>query len=215
MRRSPGGLGSRCMVMAAVGVLAGCASYQSAQAPPTSVTEPTNYQRPTPVPKATPARSAVASRAIAAPRAAYRPAGSMPDTKPAGVVANADEATCTNVDACASVLKAMIADPRRSWMQSRPPPSVLANGVRLFAYRALRGRLTCQELAAAASEVDAAAKAFRWGVSGVGTEEADRAQALSAEVGQELRAESTRRCDTVGVKIGTAGAPDDAKPIAR
>jgi hypothetical protein len=139
----------------------------------------------------------------------------LPEARPASAAANADEASCKSVDVCASVLKAMIADPRRSWMQSRPAPPVLANGVRLFAYRALRARLTCQELAAAASEVEAAAKAFRWGVGGVSADEADRAQALSAEVAQELRAESTRRCEAASVKIGTAGATDDARAVAR
>src|SRR5262245_22203000 len=50
---------------------------------------------------------------------------------PAPPAAHHDEARCPNVDTCVSVLKAMVADPQRAWIQQPATPAVLANGVRL------------------------------------------------------------------------------------
>jgi hypothetical protein len=187
--------------------LAGCAQYQAAQhterLPQTALVVPpplATPEAPAPTPKAKP--KSVTTKSTGAPAkavsakapAAYRPAGA------ADVMG---EAECTDVNACASVLKAMIADPGRAWMNQPASPAVLANGVRLFAYLSLREKLACPELAAAATEVEAAATAFRWGVAGMSTEQADRARALSAEVGQELHDEGVRRCALDGKRKAT------------
>ncbi len=185
--------------------LAGCAQYEARRAdglPLTAAVEPPSQAAlaaspPTPKVKTAKAKDADAKPIAAKPAVAYRPAGAADA---------AEEASCTDVNACGSVLKAMLADPARAWMKRPASPAVLANGVRLFAYRALREKLACQELAAAVTEVEAAATAFRWGVAGVTAGQADRARSLSAEVVQELQAESARRCGPAS-KTGMIAQP--------
>jgi len=194
------------LALGATLMLAGCAQYQATQRtdglPLAVVVEPPAPAAPAAVqakPKIAKTTDAGAKVAAAKTPATYRPAGAADA---------ADEASCTDVYACASVLKAMIADPARVWIKRPASPAVLANGVRLFAYRALREKLACHELAAASTEVEAATTAFRWGVAGVTAEQADRARTLSADVGQELQAEGARRC-APGSKIGSV-MPRDA-----
>jgi hypothetical protein len=115
------------------------------------------------------------------------------------------ETTCTDVEKCASVLKTMVTGTDRSWMRQRAAPTVLANGVRLFAYRALRPSLSCGELASALSEVDAASRTFRGPVPGVEAGQAERVRSLSGEVAGELRAERARRCASHGDSDGSIG----------
>ena len=91
-------------------------------------------------------------------------------------------------------LKAMIGDPSRGWINHRPPAAEYANGTRLFAYRALRDRLSCTELRAALNEIDAAEKTFRSPVPGIDAGRASHVLSLNAEVGQELRTEAHGRC---------------------
>lgn len=200
--RLDGALAAPALV--AVLALAGCAQYQATQRtdglPLAVATEPPprpTTAAPPPAPQAKPRITSIKKDsgpkvAAAKPPTAYQRAGAADAM---------DEASCTDVFACASVLKAMIADPRRSWMKEPAPAAVLVNGVRLFAYRALRENLACHELATAATEVEAATTAFRWGVAGVTAEQADRARTLSAEVGQELHDEGARRC-APGSKVG-------------
>ena len=113
---------------------------------------------------------------------------------PASPVARQDESTCADVDKCVSILKAMVADPNRTWIRRPAAPAVLANGVRLFAYRVLRPKLTCSELAAALTETETAAHAFSGSIAGLQPEQITRVRILSVEVGDELLAENARRC---------------------
>jgi hypothetical protein len=135
-----------------------------------------------------PADKVAAAAKADAPKAAaqYRPAtaGTPPQ----------DEAGCTSVDKCANVLRAMVAGPDRKWIARPASPTVLANGVRLFAYRALKPKLSCPELAAALTEVETAAQAFSGPIANLDPEQAGRARTLSVEVGDELTAENARRC---------------------
>jgi hypothetical protein len=108
--------------------------------------------------------------------------------------AGRDEAGCVSVENCASVLKAMVASPDRSGAHRPAAPDVLANGVRLFAYRALRPKFACSELATALSEVGAAARTFSGPVANLRPEQIRRVRSLSVEVGRELQAERARRC---------------------
>lgn len=105
-----------------------------------------------------------------------------------------DEASCIGVETCAAVLKAMVASTDRTWIDRPAAPAVLANGVRLFAYRALRSKLNCGELATALSEVEAAQRGFSGPVGDLEPEQVQRVRGLSVEVGGELRAERARRC---------------------
>jgi hypothetical protein len=123
---------------------------------------------------------------------------------PAQAAGSQDETSCVDVDKCVWVLKTMVADPDRSWMQRPAAPAVLANGVRLFAYRALRPTLGCSELAAALTEIETAAHAFSGPIAGLKPEQTSRVRTLSVEVGGELQAESARRCGP-GSKGGSVG----------
>jgi len=173
------------LVIAAALVLAGCAwqNGQSSSEMQTGVapmTAPATQPAPPPKPKVVEGKKP----------AIYAPASKGPPQS----AASHEEASCANVEGCASVLKAMIADPNRAWAQRPATPTILANGVRLFAYRALRPKLTCRELGSALSEIDAAAQAYSGTIAGLPAEQASRAQSLCLQVGEELRAERSSRC---------------------
>ena len=106
----------------------------------------------------------------------------------------AADPTCASGSACMVRLKAMIESPNRDWIGQPQAPAEYANGTRLFAYRALRGQLTCPQLASALGEVGAAAKAIAAPVAGVNAQQAERVLALKAEVERELQAEFSGRC---------------------
>jgi hypothetical protein len=88
----------------------------------------------------------------------------------------------------------MIDSPDRGWIGKQQPPSAYANGTRLFAYRALRTRLTCNELALAVDEVRAASKSLGRAVPGMTADQLSRTRALSAQVEGELAKERAGRC---------------------
>jgi hypothetical protein len=93
-------------------------------------------------------------------------------------------------------LKAMLADKNRTWAREAPTPQAHASGVRLFAFRAQKKEMTCEELGHARREADSAAKTLR-GSDGRGLSPAQisRATMFAAEVSKELSAEMrSRRC---------------------
>ena len=102
---------------------------------------------------------------------------------------------CGSDAACLSQLRALIDDPERRWIGSPLPPAEYARGVRLFAYRVLRARLTCSELVIALAEIEAARKPLSGPVAGISPAQAARARMLSDEVEAELRAERAARCN--------------------
>ena len=104
------------------------------------------------------------------------------------------EPTCASGSACMVRLKTMIENPNRDWVGQPQSPFEYANGTRLFAYRALRGQLTCPQLASALGEVVAVAKTFGAPVAGVSAHQVKRVLSLNAEVQGELRAEFGGRC---------------------
>jgi hypothetical protein len=107
----------------------------------------------------------------------------------------AQESACVNVEQCASVLKAMIDDPDRAWINWPASATTLANGVRLFAYRSLRPKLTCSQLSTALHEVTTASVAFVGLVPSLQPGQVGRARELSGKVEVELKAERAARCD--------------------
>jgi hypothetical protein len=93
-------------------------------------------------------------------------------------------------------LKSMLADKNRSWVREAPTPQAHASGVRLFAFRAQKKEMTCEELGHARREADSATKTLR-GPDGKGLSPAQisRATMFAAEVSKELSAEMrSRRC---------------------
>jgi hypothetical protein len=101
---------------------------------------------------------------------------------------------CATGSACMGRLKAMIDDPSRGWIGKPQSPAEYANGTRLFAYRALRGQLTCPQLGTALNEVAVTANTYRAPVQGVSAAQAKRVLALNTDVERELRAEIAARC---------------------
>jgi len=102
--------------------------------------------------------------------------------------------SCGTADQCKGVLKTMIDSPDRGWIGKPQSPDSYANGTRLFAYRALRTRLTCSELAAAVDEMRAASKSMDGPVPGMPADQLSRTRALSAQVETELANERAGRC---------------------
>jgi hypothetical protein len=107
-----------------------------------------------------------------------------------------DSGACGNADQCKGVLKTMIDSPDRGWIGKPQAPDTYANGTRLFAYRALRTRLTCSELAAAVDEMRAASKSMDGPVRGMSADQLSRTRALSVQVETELADERAGRCKT-------------------
>jgi hypothetical protein len=105
-----------------------------------------------------------------------------------------DTTRCGVGSDCLAVLRAMIADPKQSWMMRAPTPAEFANGTRLFAYRALRKTLDCGKLRFAGAELDWAIDTFGRDVDGMDAAHRARVAALAAEVRAELDAEIKGRC---------------------
>jgi hypothetical protein len=102
--------------------------------------------------------------------------------------------SCGTVLQCKAALKAMIDDPKRSWVGQRQSAGAFADGTRLFAYRGLRAKLSCAELALAMNEIRAGAKSLVEPVPGVAPDRASRTRALAAQIEAELQRERSGRC---------------------
>ena len=100
---------------------------------------------------------------------------------------NAEASSCPTPEACAAQLKKLVGDPKRDWIGQRQSSDDYANGTRLFAYRALRKKLTCKELKGAIEDTKAAASLLQ-------SPHHERARALTTTVAHELKSEQDRRC---------------------
>ena len=176
-----------CAVAASL-LLSGCAIFQ-----PETNARVASSQRPRVAlkdgawraPVVTPARPAVASR----PRSAA-PSASLPLR---GALAN-EQGSCGDAEQCALLLRLMVDDPTRRWISERPSPVVYANGTRLFAYLALRAKLTCKELEFALDETQSAASSLNGRIPGLTPGHVAGVRALNSQVEGELRAEHAERC---------------------
>jgi hypothetical protein len=100
------------------------------------------------------------------------------------------------VDQRQMTLKSMLADKDRAWVRESATPQAHASGVRLFAFRARKKELSCEELMHGRREADGAAKSLR-GPDGQGLSpsQISRASMFATEVSKELTAEMrARRC---------------------
>jgi hypothetical protein len=104
------------------------------------------------------------------------------------------ELDCGSDTACVSQLKMLIDDPQRNWINQPPTPAEYVQGIRLFAYRALKNKLICGELKSALAEIESASNALDNPVPGVTPAQVARARSLGAQVKVELQAEQARRC---------------------
>jgi hypothetical protein len=112
----------------------------------------------------------------------------FPGTGADGKSAEASNAsTCPTPEKCAAQLKILVSDPVRDWVGRPQPPDSYANGTRLFAYRVLKKKLSCDELGRALAEIEAAAPALQ--AAGY-----DAPRKLMSEVTRELSVEKDKRC---------------------
>jgi hypothetical protein len=115
---------------------------------------------------------------------------SLFDDEKAGLSCIDDSARC--VGQRGATLKAMLADKDRTWVKVAPTAHAHASGVRLFAFRATKAALSCEELAHGRREAQAAPQALK-GQADLSPAQVSRATLFAAEVQRELAAELKRR----------------------
>ncbi|MBX9591608.1 MAG: hypothetical protein K2X43_20140 [Hyphomonadaceae bacterium] len=120
-----------------------------------------------------------------------------PPAEPAPVAAAAPTAegeNCGSPAQCKSALKKMVDSPKRGWVGQVQSPAAYSDGTRLFAYRALRTKLSCRELSLALTEVRTTSKSLAGEVAGVSPDQVARTRALNSQVEGELARERGARC---------------------
>ena len=95
--------------------------------------------------------------------------------------------SCPTPEKCATQLKMLVSDPVRNWVGQPQSADAYANGTRLFAYRALKKKLSCEELRRALVETEAAGPSLQG-------PRYEAARKLMSDVRRELGAEKVRRC---------------------
>jgi hypothetical protein len=114
--------------------------------------------------------------------------------KPRAESATAQAGRCHDVPSCETMLRKMTDGSDRSWITRPETPEGLLTGVRMFALRTLRPKLTCDELGAALEQLRGVPAALRPPPAGSSPEDITRTTRLAAEVHDELRAENEARC---------------------
>jgi hypothetical protein len=102
----------------------------------------------------------------------------------------ADPDVCDKPQDCAVRLRNLVKDANRDWIGVPQSADGYSNGTRLFAYRALRRKLTCGELQLAIEDTKGA-------MSTLEQASYERARALAGEVMRELATEQGKRCTRV------------------
>jgi hypothetical protein len=94
-----------------------------------------------------------------------------------------------------AMLQAMLADKSRKWVREPATMGSYATGVRLWAFRSEKARLSCDELGVGRREAENAPGALR-GPSGQGLPAPVKARSVifAEEVSKELSREAQRRC---------------------
>lgn len=111
----------------------------------------------------------------------------------AGMACVDDSKGC--IDQRAAALRSIMSDKDRKWVREPATPSAYASGVRMFAYKQRKKELSCEELAIARREADAAAGTLRGpGGAGLTPAQISRGVMFGQEVAKELAAEQGRRC---------------------
>jgi hypothetical protein len=113
-------------------------------------------------------------------------------TPGAGLKCVDDSPTC--IAERQATMKAMLADPTRSWVTQRPDAAAYASGVRLFAFKSKKKELSCAELQAGKREADAGPAVLRAPGNGLTHSQVSRGVILAGEVSRELGRELSRRC---------------------
>lgn len=102
--------------------------------------------------------------------------------------------SCGTPAQCRSALKKLVDNPKRVWIGQQQSPGAYIDGTRLFAYRALRAKLSCRELNLALTETRSVSKSLSGEVPGASADQISRTRALNSEVESELSRERGVRC---------------------
>lgn len=138
-----------------------------------------------------PSRASITTLLLALPLLVAVCSGGMDDNR-AGLSCVDDSKEC--IDQRQATLKGMLADKDKGWVKEQPTPQAHASGVRLFAFRAQKKEMSCEELAAGRREADSVAKSVK-GAQGLSPAQISRATMFAAEVSKELTVEMrSRRC---------------------
>ena len=113
-------------------------------------------------------------------------------TPGAGLKCVDDSPTC--IAERQATMKAMLADPNRSWIAQRPDAAAYASGVRLFAFKTKKKEMSCAELHAGKREADAGPAILRTPGNGLSHSQVSRGVILAHEISRELGRELGRRC---------------------
>ncbi len=127
--------------------------------------------------------------------------------KPRAQAATAQSGRCHDVPSCETMLRKMTEGSDRSWISQSETPEGLLTGVRMFALRTLRPKLTCDELGSALEQLRGVPAALRPAPAGSTPEDIARTNRLAAEVHDELRAENEARCRGAATPSSRPPAP--------
>ncbi len=101
-----------------------------------------------------------------------------------------------------AALRALQNDKSRSWVKQPASASSYETGVRLFAFKTEKARLSCDELGAGRREADGAPGILRSSQArGLTPAQVSRGMMFATEVSRELERERQRRCPTDGVGL--------------
>lgn len=93
-----------------------------------------------------------------------------------------------------TTLRSFVDDKNRAWIKEPPTPEAYASGVRLFALKAKKKELSCDELAHGKREADAARASLAKAGGRLTHTQVTRGNMLATEVGRELQREMNARC---------------------
>lgn len=113
-----------------------------------------------------------------------------------GSAAKCDSAVPACVAERVVTLRAMTSDRQHAWIRQIEPPHGYANGTRLFAYRIVRSKLSCDNLTHGLSELRQVRASYAVAVAGLTPAEIKRTKTLIVDVSGELASEWRRRCRT-------------------
>ncbi len=101
-----------------------------------------------------------------------------------------------------SALRALQADRTRGWVKQPASAASYATGVRLFAFKTEKARLSCDELGLGRREAEGAPGVLRSAQArGLTPAQVSRGLMFASEVSKELDRERLRRCPTDGVGL--------------
>ncbi len=124
-------------------------------------------------------------------------AGSAPSSSHHGCVD--DSKAC--IDQRQASLRTLQGDKSRSWVRQPASLNSYATGVRLFAFKTEKTRLSCDELSVGRREAESAPGILRSSqAQGLGPATVSRSLMFAHEVGRELDREQQRRCAPNGLR---------------